>query len=133
MSPRVLVVDDEPAILHAIERALRRRGIDVVVAGDARTALEALGAAPLDAVLLDIRLPGPSGAAIGGEIARRWPRLVDRLIFMSGDPSTAIDQLPAACRGAPVLPKPFELQRLFTEVQKILNHVDAETPPGPSA
>ena len=133
MSPRVLVVDDEPAILHAIERALRRRGIEVVVAAEARAALAALDAEPMDAVLLDVRLPGPSGAAIGGEIARRWPHLVERIIFMSGDPSTAIDQLPAACRGAPVLPKPFELQRLFAEVQQILDRVDAETPPGSSA
>jgi DNA-binding response OmpR family regulator len=129
----VLVVDDEPAILHAIERALRRQGIDVVVAAEARAALQALEAAPLDAVLLDVRLPGPSGGAIGGEIARRWPRLADRLIFMSGDPSAAIDQLPAACRGAPILPKPFELQRLFTEVQRVLDRVDADTPPGSSA
>jgi DNA-binding response OmpR family regulator len=129
----VLVVDDEPAILHAIERALRRRGIDVVVAAEARTALKALDAAPMDAVLLDVRLPGPSGVAIGGEIARRWPHLRDRIIFMSGDPSAAIDHLPAACRNAPVLPKPFELQRLFAEVQTILDRVDTETPPGSSA
>jgi DNA-binding NtrC family response regulator len=133
LSPRVLVVDDEPAILHAIERALRRRGIDVVVAADARSALEALDAAPMDAVLLDVRLPGPSGTAVGGEIARRWPHLRNRLIFMSGDPSTAIDQLPVAFRDTPVLPKPFELQRLFTEVQTILDRVDTESPPGSSA
>ena len=133
MNPRVLVVDDEPAILHAIERALRRRGYDVVVAANARTALEALDGAPVDAVLLDVRLPGPSGTAIGGEIARRWPQLRNRIIFMSGDPSTAIEQLPVAFRDAPVLPKPFELQRLFAEVESILNRPNTDTPPGPSA
>lgn len=131
MKPRVLVVDDEPAILHAIGRVLRREGIDVVTAGDAEEALRALDASPAHAVLLDVHLPGMSGTALGAEVIRRWPALAGRLLFVSGDPSLTLDDLPPGCRGARLLPKPFDLFELAAEVRALLAMPDVEpTSPG---
>src|SRR5688572_4448972 len=51
---RILVVDDEPAVREAVERALRLEGHDVALAADGGQALDALDAWPPDAVVLDV-------------------------------------------------------------------------------
>jgi DNA-binding response OmpR family regulator len=130
MQHRVLVVDDEPAILHAISRILRREGIDAVTVGSAEEALVALDAAPAHAVLLDYHLPGMTGAALGAEIVRRWPALGGRLLFVTGDPALTPDALPSACRGARLMRKPFDLLELAAEVRALLAMPDA-TPTSP--
>jgi len=131
MKHRVLVVDDEPAILHAIGRMLRREGMEVVAVGTAEEALVALGAAPAHAVLLDYHLPGMSGAALGAELVRRWPSLAGRVMFVTGDPTLTPDALPSACRGARLMRKPFDLLELAAEVRALLAMPDATTaPPG---
>ena len=61
---RVLVVDDEREVL---ERILRVEGFEVAVAEDGREAVRAQAAAPADAVLLDILMPGLDGV----EVCRR--------------------------------------------------------------
>jgi DNA-binding response OmpR family regulator len=127
MTSRVLVVDDEPAIRHAVGRLLRREGWDAVTAATAGEAIAALETAPADAVLLDYHLPGMSGAALGAEILARWPELTGRLVFVSGDPQLAIGTFPPACRGAPLLSKPFDLLELAAVIRRVL------TAPGASS
>ena len=46
MSPRVLIVDDEPSIVLSLEFLMKRAGYEVAVAGDGEAALEAMAAAP---------------------------------------------------------------------------------------
>jgi PAS domain S-box-containing protein len=60
---RVLVVDDEPAVRTIAREALTRAGFTVMVAEDGVAALERLRAeaSSIDAVLLDVTMPGPSG------------------------------------------------------------------------
>lgn len=70
---RVLVADDEPMILKAIEHLLQRRGHHVDTAVDAFGALELLGVNVYDAVMLDARMPG------GGK------KVLDRLREISFD------------------------------------------------
>jgi len=120
MTSRVLVVDDEPAIRHAVGRVLRREGMDVVTVATAGEALAALDTAPAHAVLLDYHLPGMSGAALGAEIVTRWPALSGRLVFVSGDPLLTAEALPPACRGARLMPKPFDLAELVAVVRALL-------------
>ena len=63
MSPRVLVVEDEPTIRRAVGYALRRDGFDVEEVGDGREALEA-DAEAFDVVVLDLGLPHVSGTEV---------------------------------------------------------------------
>src|SRR5918999_3353186 len=58
---RILVVDDEPAVREAVERALRLEGHDVALAADGGQALDALKAWPPDAVVLDVLMPRVDG------------------------------------------------------------------------
>ena len=57
MSTRVLVVDDEPQILRALQTNLRGAGYDVVTAANAEDALAEAAMRPPDAVILDLVLP----------------------------------------------------------------------------
>jgi EAL domain-containing protein (putative c-di-GMP-specific phosphodiesterase class I) len=61
---RVLIVEDDRALLEAYTDILLERGFNVAAAGDAATALRALEAGPFDAVLSDVVLPGASGVDI---------------------------------------------------------------------
>ena len=58
---RILVVDDEPAVRDAVERALRLDGHDVLLAADGGEALDALDVRPPDAVVLDLLMPRVGG------------------------------------------------------------------------
>ena len=120
MTSRVLVVDDEPAIRHAVGRLLRREGWDPVTVGTAGEALAVLERGPADAILLDYHLPGMSGAALGVEIVARWPSLAGRMVFVSGDPALSVELFPAACRGARLLAKPFDLLELAAVLRGVL-------------
>lgn len=58
---RVLVVEDEPVLLHTLAYNLRREGYEVVTVSDGASALRTARATPPDLVLLDIMLPVMSG------------------------------------------------------------------------
>jgi DNA-binding response OmpR family regulator len=59
--PRVLVVDDEPAIVTLLCDFLDAEGFDVLTARDGAAALAVLAREPVDCVVLDVMMPGPSG------------------------------------------------------------------------
>jgi two-component system response regulator VicR len=134
MTWRVLVVDDEPAIRHAIDRMLRREGWEVVAVAAAGEALAALGTSPAHAAVLDYHLDGMSGGELGAEMVARWPSLAGRLVFITGDPALTIEALPPACRGARLVQKPFDLLDLIAVVREVLPAPGADTfPSGTSA
>ena len=68
---RVLVVDDEPQILRALQTNLRGAGYDVVTADTAEGALAAAAMQPPEAVILDLILPDGRGTDVATEL-RRW-------------------------------------------------------------
>jgi len=90
---RLLVVDDEPAILSTFRRILNNAGYDVVVAEDGGAAAEALKRESFDAVFSDICMPGTSGIELLRFVRETNPELP--VILMTGDPAieTAIQAL----------------------------------------
>ncbi len=126
MSPRVLVVDDEPQLRRTLERALHSFGYDAVAVGDADEAYEMLGGSEFDLVLLDLRLPGVSGETLFLAVVRRWPRMAGRIVLMSGDPYSAAADWPEEMRAAPLLAKPFTLETLQRTVAGVLARVEEE-------
>jgi len=63
-TPEVLVVDDEPAIRRALERALRLEGFTVRTASGGHAALDAIAKAAPDVIVLDIAMPDLDGVAV---------------------------------------------------------------------
>ena len=70
---RILVVDDDPAVSGALQRALRLEGYEVTLAADGPRALEEVAVRPPDAVVLDIGLPGIDGI----DVCRRMRAAAD--------------------------------------------------------
>ncbi len=77
--PKLLVVDDEPAIRRLLGTGLARAGYRVVEAGSAREALNALQIDKPDAVLLDLGLPDRDGLELVPLIKAAGPALLCRL------------------------------------------------------
>jgi DNA-binding response OmpR family regulator len=127
VSPRVLIVDDEPALRRTLARALESLQYEVLTAGDSHLAYTMLDEADVDLVLLDLHLPHLSGATLYLALVRRWPRLRGRIILMTGDPFVLEEDWPAELLACPLLPKPFTLSALAEIVRSVL--ADAE--PGP--
>ena len=120
MKPRILVVDDEPALRRTLERALGAMGYDVVSVGDPLLVYELLDAADYDLVILDIHLPQLSGDTLAIALLRRWPRLAERLLLMTGDPWALRSEWPEELRRCPLMVKPFTLDGLAATVRGAL-------------
>lgn len=113
---RVLIVDDEETIRHALSRFYSRRGWDVTQAEDGARAYNRLirGEEPYDLVISDMRMPGCSGIELYSALRELRPELLDRLLFCTGEiESVAVSAFVAEtnCR---VLLKPFDLRTLAT-------------------
>ena len=80
---RVLVIDDEPAILRAFRRVLFSH--DVSIAASGLEALQKLGEnAPFDVIFCDVMMPEMSGVEVYQRIRERFPGQEHRLVFMTG-------------------------------------------------
>lgn len=79
--PTILLVDDEPRILSSLQRTLRKQSYTLLTAPDAEAALTLLRArSDIRLVVSDQRMPGLSGAALLGEVARQWPQVARVLL-----------------------------------------------------
>ena len=120
MSPRILIVDDEPALRRTLERILTSVGYEVVTAGDAHLAYEALDGADVDLVLLDLHLPQMSGDTLYLALVRRWPHLAGRIVVMTGDTFAETSHWPSELRTCDLLLKPFTIDVLRDTVTAAL-------------
>jgi DNA-binding NtrC family response regulator len=120
VSARILIVDDEPALRRTLERALSGQRYEVVSVADPHSAYQMLDESIFDLVLLDLRLPQMAGDTFFLAIVRRWPRLLGRVILMSGDPLFHQPEWPAELTRCPVLAKPFSLDTLIKTVGAVL-------------
>ena len=108
---RILVVDDDPAVSGALQRALRLDGYEVTLAGDGPQALEELAIRPPDAVVLDIGLPTIDGL----DVCRRMRAAGDDTPVLMLTARDAIeDRVQGLDAGADdYLVKPFALAELL--------------------
>ena len=117
MSERILLVDDEPAILDAVGYALRSEGYEVESATDGDNALSRGLEESFDLVLLDLRLPGLSGV----EVCRRLREASDVPILMLTARDGEVDRVLGLEVGADdYVTKPFSMAELISRVRSIL-------------
>jgi two-component system, NtrC family, sensor kinase len=118
---RVLVVDDEPHILHYMRATLEAWGHIPVVASDGAEALAVAEGDTFDLVISDLRMPRLSGREFYEELVRRRPELAARLVFSSGDTVRGDTLAFLESLDRPYLHKPFslaELRALLGEVAR---------------
>ena len=117
-------VDDEPAVRTSLERALSLEGYDVALAADGAAALDGLAAAPPDAVILDVSMPGLDGL----EVCRRMRQAGDRTpVLMLTARDAVDDRVEGLDAGADdYLVKPFALRELRARLRALLRRVDRD-------
>ena len=109
---RVLVVDDEPHILHYMQATLESWGHEVVVARDGSQALKRALMQPFDLIICDLRMPRLGGREMFLTLARMHPTVADRIIFATGDTVRGDTLQFLEELGRPFLQKPFKLDAL---------------------
>jgi two-component system response regulator MprA len=119
---RVLIVDDEPAVRAALDRALRLDRYEVELAADGREALDRLAETRLDAVVLDVAMPGIDGL----EVCRRLREAGDRTPVLMLTARDAVDDRVAGLdAGADdYLVKPFALKELKARLRALLRRAE---------
>ena len=122
----VLLVDDDHALRDLVASALEAHGHEVIAVPDGPTALSTLEASMTDVAVVDYAMPGMTGAALAGEIIKRWPNLP--ILFASGFSDTAA--IESAIGNAPVLKKPFRIDELLHAVEGLLNRVNNRSATG---
>src|SRR5580704_3828499 len=118
---KILVIDDDPVVLHTLTRMLQAQGHEVLTADDAEDALHKLTTARPDAVLMDLRMPGMDGVAFlrrlrASEGTRHTPvAVVTGDYFIADETALELQKL-----GSHVYFKPVWLEDLLHIIQRLL-------------
>jgi DNA-binding NtrC family response regulator len=120
MSPRVLIVDDDPSMCGLLRASLSRRGFLVRTEGSADEALIALGAEDFDVLVTDLNLRGMSGIELCERAAGTRPEMPAIVITAFGSMDTAIAAIRAGAYD--FLTKPFEMDELVLVLERALQH-----------
>jgi len=117
---RVLVVDDDPAILGMIEMGLASEGMSVLTASDGAEGLDLLRRHPIDVILLDIMMPGVDGWMTLMEI-RSDPLLADIPVVMLTAKIQDLARILAFKQGVQqYVTKPFSLPELVVRIEGLM-------------
>ncbi len=110
MNKKILVLDDEPLVLAAIDRALSKVGYEVKAVHDSASCLEALSLNSFGLIIMDLHIPGCSAAELAEIAKARCPEA--KFLFISGGhaPEEAV----------PYIQKPFRINDIRKLVGSIL-------------
>ncbi|MCS6925091.1 MAG: sigma-54 dependent transcriptional regulator [Candidatus Binatia bacterium] len=130
LTPRILVVDDDPAICEQFARLYTLNGYDATVALSGQQALEHLAAGDIDLLVTDIHMPGMSGVELTQRVQQQWPDVP--VIIITGDTEieTAVEVLKRGASDYILKPSSgpaileatravLEKARVFTEIRHL--------------
>src|SRR5579864_3122373 len=117
MGPRVLVVDDEPQILRALQTSLRGAGYEVETADSAESALAAAAMRPPEAVILDLVLPDGTGIDVAREF-RTWSSAPVIVLSAVGEEREKVAALDAGADD--YVTKPVGIDELLARLRAVL-------------
>ena len=123
---KVLLVDDEAAILRSVGRFLENSGYDVQIANTGSEALEAIRESQFDAVISDLRMPGLSGEELFKHTKAEQPETASRMVFTSGDMLREESREFVRNSGCKSLEKPYELSALLEILEQICHHPNGD-------
>ena len=118
---RILVVDDEPQFLRALQTNLRGAGYDVATATTAQEALAAAGLRPPEAIILDLLLPDGRGTDVCREL-REWTQAPIILVSAVGEEAEKVAALDAGADD--YVTKPFAIGELLARLRAVLRRVE---------
>lgn len=128
---RILVVDDDTAILRLLSTNLKARGYDVITATDGEEALEAVQKDYIDLIILDIMMPKVDGVQVCRHI-REWSDIPIIILSARGDENDKVKCLELGADD--YLTKPFGIAELMARINTAFRHRgDASVAPAQSS
>ena len=124
--PRVLVVDDEPQILQALQTMLRGAGYEVEAVATGKEALAHVALQPPDAVILDLVLPDRSGTEVCREL-RTWSQVPVLILSAVGEEREKVAALDAGADD--YVTKPFGIDELLARLRAALRRTAPDGEP----
>ena len=123
MSARILLVEDDPALLTILQASIDYGGFTGEAVRDGQAALETFSQRPFDAVLIDLGLPDVDG----GEVLCRLREISDVPILVVSARESERDRIEALDRGADdFIPKPFLPGELLARIRAALRRHQAQ-------
>jgi CheY-like chemotaxis protein len=117
----VLIIEDEPSVMSFVKAALERAGYSVLTAASGVEALPMLEQGEFLGVVSDMRTPGGvDGADVHAWLAANRPKLVSKLVFITGDIVNEETAQTLIKTGAPCVEKPFRIAQLMDVVKKVM-------------
>jgi len=120
MSDKVLIIDDDLAILHTIERILSDLGIEVILSTNPVKALSIIKEHEIAVVVSDYRMPEMDGLELFSKLKNIAPDIKRILITGHGDLKTAISAI-NECDVFRFIPKPWKDKLLIESVSDAIN------------
>ncbi len=121
---RVLVVDDEPQLRRALERALKLEGYEVELAADGEEALRSVASVPFDAIVLDVLMPKRDGLSVSRDLRDRGDRTPILMLTARDAVQDRVDGLDAGADDYVV--KPFALEELLARLRALLRRTNGD-------
>lgn len=125
---RILIVDDEPAIVAVLRRTLRDALVVTCASGNEACAILA-DDSNFDAVLCDLMMPSGGGDVVHAFIASRRPELLPRLALRTGGATSEEGRRFVAEAGLPILEQPFRAGELLAFVDRLARDADGSGAP----
>jgi FixJ family two-component response regulator len=113
---RVVVVDDDPSVRRSLERLLRSAGYSVDAFASVHAMLTGTNLESAACLLLDVRMPGPSGLDLQAALALEGIRVPIVFISGHGDVQMAVRAMKAGA--VDFLAKPFDADELFDALKQ---------------
>jgi DNA-binding response OmpR family regulator len=129
VSKKILIADDEPSIVTALEFLLRRGGYEVEIARDGDEALRLAESMEPDLVLLDIMMPVKSGYEICRRLRERPESRDVKIVMLSAKGRDAEVEKGLSIGADIYVTKPFSTRDLMSRIKALLE----EEPSRPSA
>lgn len=126
---KILIADDDPAILESLAIRLRAAGYEVVCTQDGYQAVAMAGKQWPDLLLLDIGMPAGDGFSVQERVWKMAHMQRIPVVYLTGDRSAVLENTARTLGAYTLLHKPFETAELLRVVEEAI----AQGAPAPSA
>ncbi|MEH6503301.1 MAG: response regulator [Cycloclasticus sp.] len=116
MSKKVLIVDDEPHVIHVVKQFLERKGYSVSTACNGQRALEAYEESKPDVVITDVQMPIMGGQALCEQLLQNYQQETAKIYVMTSRTDKDLRVWAENYPSIDFLEKPLSLRRLSAKI-----------------
>lgn len=121
MKRKILIVDDEPNIVMALEYAFKKQDFDVFIARDGQEALQILETIIPNVVILDIMMPNVDGYQTLNFIKEKSSLTNTKVVFLTAKNKASDIEKGLKLGANKYLTKPFSIKKIVSEILELLN------------